>query len=201
MTYHYCRVSTRDQNLDRQIRALSDYKKADKVFADKASGKNFDRAQYQAMKSAVVRGDEVIIKELDRLGRNKDEIKEELKWFRDAGVTVRILDVPTTMIDFQGQDWVQDMINNILIEVLGAIAQREREKTRDRQREGIDAKKARGDWDDYGRPRKNIEASTLNEMQRRVTSGEATVIECCRELGICKATWYNIMRRTTNSTN
>ena len=196
MIYHYCRVSTRDQNLDRQLRALAAYKTADHIFADKASGKNFEREEYQKMKSVVTRGDEIVIKELDRLGRNKDEIKEELKWFRDHAVTVRILDVPTTMIDFKGQDWIQDMVNNILIEVLGAIAQREREKIRARMKEGIAAKKARGEWDDYGRPRKNIDDAVLADMKRKTASGEMTVRECCAALGISRSTWYSRMNET-----
>ena len=190
MVYHYCRVSSADQNLSRQIDELSKHKKADRVFADKASGKNFDRENYQALKSVVRSGDEVFIKELDRLGRNKEEIKNELKWFKENGVTVRVLDVPTTLIDFRGQDWVQDMINNILIEVLGAVAEQERIKIRKRQAEGIMAKKARGEWDDYGRPEKVIDRNMLHALHEKHKSGLFTVDECCRQLGISRGTWY-----------
>ena len=77
------------------------------------------------MKSLLVKGDEVYFKELDRIGRNKSLIKEELKWFKDHGIIVRILDVPTTLIDFIGQEWVFEMVNNILIEVLGYLAEQE----------------------------------------------------------------------------
>lgn len=75
MIYHYCRVSTKDQCLDRQLTALNEYKVADRVFCDKMSGKNFEREAYQQMKLVVSAGDEIVIKELDRLGRNKDEVK------------------------------------------------------------------------------------------------------------------------------
>ena len=194
MVYHYCRVSSADQNLSRQIDELSKHKKADRVFADKASGKNFDRENYQALKSVVRSGDEVFIKELDRLGRNKEEIKNELKWFKENGVTVRVLDVPTTLIDFRGQDWVQDMINNILIEVLGAVAEQERIKIRKRQAEGIMAKKARGDWDDYGRPEKAIDMKVFSELHEKNKKGEMTVTECCKELGISRTLWYSRLK-------
>ena len=139
MIYFYGRVSSKDQNLARQLEVAKAYKNIDHVYCDKQSGKDFDRPEYQKLKAVVVAGDEVIVKELDRLGRNKDEIKVEIAWFKENGVDLRILDVPTTLIDFQGQEWIRDMVNNILIEVLGAVAQQEREKTNRRQREGIDA--------------------------------------------------------------
>lgn len=189
MIYGYVRVSTRDQCLDRQITALNEYAKIDRLFQDKQSGKDFAREQYQMMKDTVCVGDTVVVKELDRLGRNKDEMKKELEWFKAKGVAVRILELPTTLIDYHGQDWIGDMVNNILIEVLGAIAEQERKKTRQRQAEGIAAKKARGDWDDYGRPRKEIE--DLVVYREKVASGEMTVTAVCKELGICRATWYD----------
>jgi len=191
MTYHYCRVSSADQNLARQVDALTEYKRADKLFSDKASGKDFEREGYQRLKSEVQRGDELIIKELDRLGRNKEEIKAELKWFKDNGVIVRVLDVPTTLMDFKDQSWIQDMINNILIEVLGAVAEQERKKIKRRQQEGIKAKKDRGEWDDYGRPKKEMDMNAVSDFREKIKKGEMTVTECCKQLGISRRTWYN----------
>lgn len=191
MIYHYCRVSSADQNLDRQLDELSKHAAADRVFTDKASGKDFDRAGYNALKAVVAAGDEIYIKELDRLGRNKDEIKAELQWFREHDVSVRILDIPTTLIDFKGQGWVQDMINNILIEVLGAVAEQERLKIKRRQAEGIAAKKAHGNWDDYGRPNKVIDENLFSELLQKNKKGDATVAECCKALGISRSLWYN----------
>ena len=193
MVYGYVRVSTKEQCLDRQISALKGYAKIDKLFQDKQSGKDFAREQYIAMKDIVCEGDTIVIKELDRLGRNKDEMKKELEWFKSHGVTVRILELPTTLIDYQGQDWIGDMVNNILIEVLGAIAEQERKKTRQRQAEGIAAKKARGEWDDYGRPRKEIE--NLPTYMSKITAGEITVTAACKELGISRSTWYNLCKQ------
>ena len=197
MIYFYARVSTKDQNLDRQLEAAKAYKNIDRVFSDKMSGKDFDRPEYIAMKSIVKRGDEVIIKELDRLGRDKEGIKEEIRGFKERGVTLRILDVPTTLIDFQGQDWIADMVNNILIEVLGAIAQNEREKTRMRQREGIDAmrvvdgkKVSAKKGSTYGR-KPIAPKGDFEKFLKKQKDGEMTVAECCEKLGISRRTWYN----------
>lgn len=140
MIYGYCRVSSKTQNEDRQIEALINYGvEASKIKVDKASGKDFNRENYQLLKNEILRaGDVLVIKELDRLGRNKYEIKEELDYFRNNKIRVKILNIPTTLIDLpEGQEWVFDMVNNILIEVLGAIAEEERIKTKQRQREGI----------------------------------------------------------------
>ena len=192
MVYGYARVSSRDQCLDRQLQALSSYKPLDKVFSDKQSGKDFNRTAYQQLRGLVQAGDEIVIKELDRLGRNKDEIKKELEWYKQNHVMVRILNIPTSLIDFQGQDWVADMVNNILIEVLGSIAEQERMKIRERQREGIEAKKARGDWADYGRPK--LETPDFQKFREKQKDGLLTVSECCRALGISRATWYARVR-------
>lgn len=178
MRYAYIRVSTKEQHLDRQIEAIKEYR-PDEVFADKLSGKNFDRPEYHRLKSIVRRGDEIVIKELDRLGRNKDAVKEELKWFKDNGVIVRVLDIPTTMIELPGQEWIAEMVNNILIEVIAAVAEQERKKIRQRQKEGIACARERGIK--FGRPEKDVECVLME--------GE-TVRAACRRLGISKTYWY-----------
>lgn len=192
MIYGYARVSSKDQNLARQLETMKSYKNIDEVFCDKQSGKDFERKEYERLKSIVKKGDEVIIKELDRLGRNKEGVKEEIKWFKEQGVTLRILDLPTSLQDFPGQEWIRDMVNNILIEVMGAMAEQERNKIKVRQAEGIAAKKASGDWDEYGRPRK--EPVDFQKFLKKQKDGELTVAECCEQLGISRATWYNRMR-------
>ena len=200
MRYFYGRVSAKDQNLARQLEVAKAYKDIDKVFCDKQSGKNFDRKEYNELKETVVKGDEVIIKELDRLGRNKEGIKEEIKWFKEHGVILRILDVPTTLIDFNGQDWIADMVNNILIEVLGAVAQQEREKTEKRREEGIAAmpivngkKVSTKTGNEYGRPAIKVDDS-FEKFLKKQKDGELSVKECCEQLGISRATWYNKLK-------
>ena len=87
MIYFYARVSTQEQNLARQLESAKNYKAdIDEIFCDKVSGKNFKRPEYEKLKGIVEKGDEVLVKELDRLGRNKDLIKEELKFFKEKGV-------------------------------------------------------------------------------------------------------------------
>ena len=120
------RVSSIGQNLDRQIVELRKYVPEENIVVDKASGKNLDRPGYQALKGALGlrKGDVLVIKSLDRLSRNKREIKQELEWFREKGIILKIIDLPTTMIQLpEGQEWVRDMVNNIVIEVLSSIAE------------------------------------------------------------------------------
>ena len=199
--YFYGRVSSKDQNLDRQLESARQYKNVDRVFTDKQSGKNMERDGYQEMKSALKRGDEVVIHALDRLGRNKDDIKEELAWFKEHGVIVRILNVPTTLIEYpEGQEWVMDMVNNILIEVLGAFAEQERENIRKRQEEGIAAmpvdengrkvskKTGRG----FGRQEKRPD--NFAEVYARQQVGELTLKEALAETGVGRTRWYELAR-------
>ena len=110
MRYGYGRVSARDQNLARQIAALKKFDPSlpdDRIYTDKQSGKNFNREHYLELKAILVPGDEILVEELDRFGRNKAEIKTELEWFKEHGVIVRVFDVPTTLIDFRGQEWIE----------------------------------------------------------------------------------------------
>ena len=95
------------------------------IITDKESGKDFDRTGYQYLRERLIRpGDTLIVKSLDRLGRNKEQVMEELRAFCGDGVRVKILDLPTTTIDLlDGQDWIVQMVNNILIEVLASIAE------------------------------------------------------------------------------
>lgn len=200
MRYFYGRVSAKDQNLARQLEVARAYRNIDRVFCDKQSGKDFDRKEYTLLKETVVSGDEVVIKELDRLGRNKEGIKEEIKWFKEQGVILRILDVPTTLIDFNGQDWIADMVNNILIEVMGAMAQQEREKTERRREEGIAAmpivngkRVSTKTGNEYGRPALKIDGD-FQKFLKKQKEGKLTVAECCEQLGISRATWYNKLK-------
>lgn len=142
-TVGYARVSSREQNLDRQIVALRQFVPEEMIVADKASGKDFNRAGYQSLKVGIgklVKGDTLYIMSLDRFSRNKEDAKKELQYFSGIGVRVKILDIPSTMAEVAaGQEWILDMINNILIEVLTSIAENERLTIHARQAEGIAA--------------------------------------------------------------
>ena len=153
----YARVSSTGQNLDRQIEALRKYVPEENIITDKQSGKDLVRPGYQALKGplGLRRGDVLVVKSLDRLSRNKQEMKQELEWFKESGIQLQVIDLPTTMIQLgEGQEWIRDMVNNILIEVLSSIAEEERKTIRQRQAEGIAAAKMKGKK--FGRPEKDF---------------------------------------------
>lgn len=200
--YFYGRVSSKDQNLARQLAVARQYKDVppENVFCDKQSGKNFERDDYMRLKSLICGGDEVIVPELDRLGRNKAEIKAEIAWFAAQKVDLRILDIPTTLIDFQGQDWIREMVNNILIEVLGSMAEQEREKTLRRQKEGIAAMPV--DAEGYkissktGRRfgRREKRPDNFDEVYARQQRGELSLSEALAMAGVGRTRWYELAR-------
>ena len=190
--YGYARVSSREQNTDRQIEALTRFGVPEQqIIIDRASGKDTEREGYQYLKRQILRrGDTLVIKELDRLSRNKADIKRELESFKEMGVRVKILDIPTTLTDFSPEQlWVQDMINSILIEVLGAIAENERMKIRTRQREGIEAAKRRNVR--FGRPPKTL-PENWREVMAAVKRGEMRPVDAMRELGMSKSSFYRL---------
>jgi DNA invertase Pin-like site-specific DNA recombinase len=202
--YFYGRVSSADQNLARQLESARQYKNINEVFTDKQSGKNFDRKGYLEMKEVLNPGDEVVVHSLDRLGRNKEMIKEELAWFKANGIVVRILDVQTTLIEFPaGQEWIMDMVNNILIEVLGSFAEQERENIRKRQAEGIAAmpvdengkkiskKTGRG----FGRQAK--QPDNFAEVLNKQRAGELTLKEALALTGVGRTKWYELCRENS----
>ena len=121
-TFYYARVSTKEQHLDRQLAAFKALGAEEReIITDKESGKDLDRPGYQALKNVILRkGDTLVVKSLDRLSRSKADIRNELQFFKDQGIRLKVIDLPTTMMDLpEGQSWVFEMVNNILIEVLG----------------------------------------------------------------------------------
>ena len=197
MIYFYTRVSTKEQNLARQLEEAKSYKNVDEVFCDKQSGKTYDRPEYERLKAIVCKGDEVIVKEMDRLGRNKEATKDEITWFKDNGITLRILELPTTLIDFNGQEWIAEMINNMLIEVLTTIAEQEVKKIDRRRAEGIAAmpivngkKVSLKTGRATGRPSVALD-DDFEKFLEKQKRGEISVKECCNHLKISRSTWYN----------
>lgn len=198
--YGYHRTSTREQHLDRGIAEITAYceqnqLELERIFTDQQTGKNFNRPRYQVLKEDVLRsGDELIITEVDRLGRNKRDTLKELQYFRDHNIRVKILELPTTLMDISKLDntmaqMLMETVNNMLIELYAAMAQAEIEKKEKRQREGIEAKKARGDWDDYGRP-SAIDIENFKIHYQRVIDGQMRPTELMKQLGISKSTYY-----------
>ena len=192
-TFYYARVSSREQNLDRQIEAFKKLGADEReIIYDKDSGKNLDRSGYQALKTTMLRnGDTLIIKSLDRLSRNKTDIRNELKYFKDNNIRLKVIDLPTTMMNLpEGQEWVFEMVNNILIEVLGTIAEQERQTIRQRQREGIDAAKAKGKH--LGRPQAQL-PENYEVVIAQWKAGEITARQAMHILGISKSSFYRMV--------
>lgn len=198
-TFYYGRVSTREQNLDRQIEAFRALGADERdIITDKESGKDIDRPGYRALRDSLLRpGDTLVVKSLDRLSRSKADIKAELEHHKRNGIRVKIIDLPTTMIDLpDGQDWVIEMANNILIEVLGTIAEQERLTIRQRQAEGIAAAKAQGK--NLGR-RAVQPPEGFDEVVRRWRAGEITAAEAMRQTGVKKTTFYKLVKDGGNN--
>lgn len=197
--FGYARVSSREQNLDRQVMALKQYVNEENILTDKTSGKDLERPAYQALKGALGlrEGDTLVITSLDRLSRNKTDIKNELQWFQQKKVRLKILDLPTSLIEVpDGQKWIIDMIQNILIEVLASIAEQERLTIRKRQQEGIRAAKAKGKH--LGRPRVRT-PDNFSEVYSSWKREEITAVQAMQELGLSGSTFYRMVRAYENT--
>lgn len=192
--YGYARVSTKEQNLDRQLKALLDFGIEERdIVTDKSSGMSMDREGYQMLKTRLLRdGDTLVIKSLDRLSRNKGYIKAELEYFKQRHIRVMVLDLPTTLVELpEGQEWVFEMINNILIEVLASIAEQERLTTRQRQEEGIAVAKEQGKH--LGRPKAEF-PSDWEETYKSWRQGDLTAVTAMKRLGLKRSTFYNLVK-------
>lgn len=193
-TYYYARVSSKEQNLDRQLAAFASLGATEReIITDKESGKDLNRSGYTALKMAMLRsGDTLVIKSLDRLSRNKTDIKNELQYFKDNGIRLKVIDLPTTMMELpEGQAWVFDMVNNILIEVLGTIAEQERVTIRQRQQEGIKAAKAKGKH--LGRPRLVV-PENWREIYSSWKSGTITAKTAMEHTGLKRTSFYKLVK-------
>lgn len=198
-TYYYARVSSKEQNLDRQIAAFKALGAQERdIIADKGSGKDLERKGYQALKSAILRrGDTLVVKSLDRLSRNKADIKNELQYFKDNGIRLKVIDLPTTMTELpEGQEWVFEMVNNILIEVLGTIAEQERQTIRQRQAEGIEAAKAKGKK--LGRPALAF-PKNWEEVYSSWKAGEITAKTAMEQTNTKRTSFYKLVKKTEES--
>lgn len=205
MYYGYHRTSTKEQHLDRGLAEIEKFcsnnnYKLEKIYTDQLTGKSFNRPRYQVMKEDVLReGDILIVTEIDRFGRNKVEILKELRYFQDKGVRVMILELPTTTQDLSALDktmakMIMETINNMLIELYATMAQAEIEKKEKRQREGIETKKARGEWEEYGRP-KAQKPSNWEEVIAQWESGEITAVKAMELTGTKKTTFYKLLKQ------
>lgn len=197
MNFGYMRVSSTEQNLDRQFEALKQYVNEEQIYNDKASGKDFEREGFKNLMKALRKGDTLYIKSIDRLGRNKELIKKYLEQLKNKGVRVKVIDIPTTMQDFpEGQDWVLDMVTNILIEVYTSIAEHERATINQRQAEGIASAKAKGKH--LGRPTLELPKS-WERYYKQYAVGEIKAGEFMKLVEMPKATFYKKLKEYKQS--
>lgn len=195
----YARVSTKEQNLERQISELRQYvPKEENIISDKQSGKNFDRPGYKSLRERVREGDELYVKSIYRLGRDKEAIKNELKFLKKKGVLVHILDFPQTMLEIEDEYQLRivELINTLMIEIFSFIAQEERENIRRRQAEGIAVWRKTGKTKTgrpYGRPKiqfpSNWKKIYALWKEKRLKSKEAWYL-----LKISKNVFYRLVK-------
>lgn len=190
--YGYIRVSSKEQNEDRQCIALQEAGIPSKnLFIDKQSGKDFNRTQYQKMLRKLKFGDILYVKSIDRLGRNYEEILEQWRILtKEKGIDIVVLDMP--LLDTRrGKDLMGTFLSDIVLQLLSFVAENERTNIRQRQAEGIAAAKARGVK--FGRPAIILPEDfwgMVDLWQHKQMPLEDILHKC----GICKATFYRITR-------
>ena len=198
MKYGYARVSAEYQNEGRQLEALKPYVEAERIYTDKASGKDFERAEWQHLMKALHPHDELYVKSLDRLERNKDLIKQELARLHEMKVLVHVIDLPTTMIEpAEGTEPVIELINTLLMEVLTWVAENERFNIRKRQTEGIDTWRKTGRTKTgkaYGRPKSYEIDEKFIKAYEAWKAGEIKAVQAFEQAGINKASWYRAVK-------
>lgn len=191
-TMGYIRVSSKDQNVDRQMEAMIKEGIHDRdIFIDKQSGRDFNRDKYQAMKNVLRPGDTLFVKELDRLGRNAQEIKDEWEDItQNIGADIVVMDMPA-LDTRQFKSGLEKLISSIILELLSYMAQNEREKILDRQREGITAAKNAGKY--LGRPKLPL-PEEFEHLYQEWKSGNITAAAAMRQMKMSSTTFY---RRVT----
>ena len=197
MEYGYARVSTKEQNEQRQIIALEEFGlNLRQIFIDKQSGKNFERANYQRLTRRLKEGDTLVVKSIDRLGRNYSEILEQWRILtKEKSVDIVVLDMP--LLDTrQGKDLMGTFLSDIVLQVLSFVAENERANIRQRQAEGIAAAKARGVR--FGRPPKPLPDNYLSTYLQW-KSGALTGTAAAKECGMPLATFRYRAERYENT--
>ncbi len=198
MIYGYIRVSTRDQNTDRQLIALKEYGiKSENILTDKMSGKDFNRPAYRRLLKRIHKGDCLVIKSIDRLGRNyKDIIKQWQHITKDIGADIKVLDMP--ILDTrQHKDLLGTFISDMVLQLLSYVAENERVNIKQRQAEGIAAAKERGVK--FGRPT-TYDIEKYVPIFAQVKTKELTPKQAMERIGCCQSTYYRIQNQLKHKT-
>lgn len=188
MTYGYVRVSTKEQNTDRQYIAMKNAGVPDcRIYTDKQSGKDFIRPAYRKLIRQMKKGDLLIIKSIDRLGRNYEEILDQWRIItKEKGILIRVLDMP--LLDTtQGNDLMGIFIADLVLQLLSFVSQTERDSIRQRQAEGIAAAKAKGVR--FGPPMKEL-PDDFTDLYKQWLTRSDSIDEIIRRSGMSKSTFY-----------
>lgn len=193
MIYAYIRVSTKHQNIDRQYEEIKTLDIDDKyIYIDKESGKDFDRTKYQKLIKKLKKDDLLVIKSIDRLGRNYHMILEE--WARitkTIGADIKVLDMPLLDTRIEGKNLVGKFISDIVLQVLSFVAENERANIKQRQMEGIRIAKEKGVK--FGRP-KVVTPPNTNDILDRYINHETTNTEATSLMGVSRGTFFRLVR-------
>lgn len=186
--YGYVRVSTREQNENRQMIALQEFPVAEKnIYMDKLSGKDFNRPQYRKLLKKLRPGDLLVVKSIDRFGRNYEEILQQWRVItKEKQVDVVVLDMPLLDTRKSGNDLTGTFVADLVLQILSYVAQTERENIHQRQMEGIAAAKLRGVK--FGRPRKAVPESFW-QLKKDWENKKITSREAARQLSVAQDTF------------
>lgn len=197
--YGYIRVSSKDQNESRQLASMRETGIIERdIFIDRASGKNFQRDQYQLLKRILRKGDVLYIHSLDRFGRNKEEILQEWNEItKTIQCDIVVLDMPLLNTKEQ-DDTMKTFIVDLVLQILSWMAEEERTRIRTRQREGIDT--AQGQGVKFGRPKTPI-TEAFEEAYKEWKAGEIKAVDAMRRLDLSNSTFYRLVKRYQNETN
>lgn len=190
----YARVSTVQQTEDRQIVELRPLVTTEShLLVEKQSGKNFDRPIYQSLKNIMREGDTLVIKSLDRLGRNYEQMKDEWKDLSDKGIKVRVLDTPMLDTSRYDDELMGKFVSDVVFSVLSYVAENERKNIKERQKEGIAVAKAKGVR--FGRP--TIEYPyNFGTVISDLKEGKIKAIEAMKLMNLKKTTFYKMIRKS-----
>lgn len=191
--FGYIRVSSTDQNIDRQLEEMLSLGINDRdIYIDKQSGKDFDRPQYKALKTILRTGDVVYIKSIDRFGRNSREIKKEWEDITQViGADIKVLDMP--LLDTtQYKDLMGNFVSNLVLEILSFVAEQERANIKKRQQEGIKIAKEKGKH--LGRPKAKL-PEQWDLIYKEWKCKNITAVKAMKDLNLSKSTFYKLVKQ------
>ncbi len=193
--YGYVRVSTKEQNPERQLRAMKERGISPQcIYMDKMSGKDFQRTEYQKLIRKLKKGDLLTVKSIDRLGRNYGEILEQWRRItREIGADIEVLDMPLLNTQTERDDLTGVFISDLVLQILAYVAETERSFIRSRQSEGIAAAKARGVQ--FGRQKRELPVE-FEQYRQLWAQGQVTVRQAAQKLGMSSSTFYRRCKET-----